>query len=160
MDPAELGRLLDRHARALELYARQWCQQPEDIVQEAFVSLVQQSPAPTNAVPWLYRAVRNGALNAVRDARCRRDHESEASRRAEWLVADVGTELDAQAASESLAGLPLEQREVIVAHVWGGLSFVEIAELIGTSASTAHRWYLAGLTTLRERLGVTCPPRK
>jgi RNA polymerase sigma-70 factor (ECF subfamily) len=160
MDPAELGRLLDRHARVLELYARQWCHQPEDIVQEAFVNLARQAPQPTQVVSWLYRAVRNGALNAARDAKCRRDHEAEASRRAAWFALDSAAELDAQTATEALSHLPLEQREVIVAHVWGGLSFAEIGELIEASASTAHRWYLAGLTTLRERLGVTCPPPK
>jgi len=55
--------------------------------------------------------------------------------------------------------LPIEQREVIVAHVWGGLSFEQIGELIGSSASTAHRWYVAGLTLLRERMGVPCPSK-
>ncbi len=49
MDPADLGRLLDRHARVLELYARQWCSQPEDIVQEAFVSLSRRSRESTAA---------------------------------------------------------------------------------------------------------------
>jgi DNA-directed RNA polymerase specialized sigma24 family protein len=53
--------------------------------------------------------------------------------------------------------LPVEQREVIVAHLWGGLTFEQIGELIDASSSTAHRWYLAGLVTLRERLGVICP---
>lgn len=160
MDPAVLGRLLDRHARVLELYARQWCSQPEDIVQEAFVGLSQQSPPPVAAVAWLYRAVRNGAINAARNTRRRRGHEVEAAVRSPWFVPDAATELDAQTATKALANLPLEQREVIVAHVWGGLSFAEISELINASASTAHRWYLAGLETLRERLGVTCPPPK
>ena len=52
--------------------------------------------------------------------------------------------------------LPLEQREVIVAHLWGGLTFEQIGELSGCSASTAHRQYTAGLSAIRERLGVTC----
>jgi DNA-directed RNA polymerase specialized sigma24 family protein len=55
-----------------------------------------------------------------------------------------------------LRTLPLEQREVIVAHLWGGLSFEEIAVVSGCSASTAHRLYSAGLSMMRERLGVTC----
>ncbi len=32
MDPDLLGNLLDQHAAALELYARQWCDTPEDVV--------------------------------------------------------------------------------------------------------------------------------
>jgi Sigma-70, region 4 len=54
----------------------------------------------------------------------------------------------------------LEEREVIVAHIWGGLTFEQIGEIAGCSASTAHRQYTAGLTTIRERLGVTEPCRR
>ena len=37
--PELIGRLLDRHGAALELYARQLCQCPDDCVQEALVEL-------------------------------------------------------------------------------------------------------------------------
>ena len=52
-----------------------------------------------------------------------------------------------------------EQREVIVAHHWGGLSFEQIAAVAGCSASTAFRRYTAGVEELRKQLGVTCPNR-
>jgi RNA polymerase sigma-70 factor (ECF subfamily) len=48
--------------------------------------------------------------------------------------------------------LPLELREVIVARLWGGLTFEAVAALAGTSVPTAHRRYQAGLAQLRERL--------
>jgi RNA polymerase sigma-70 factor (ECF subfamily) len=56
-----------------------------------------------------------------------------------------------------LGELPPEQREVIVAHVWGGLSFSEIGELVGTSSSSAHRLYQEGLANLRDRMEGPCP---
>jgi hypothetical protein len=37
--PDILGRLFDEHAGALALFARQWCDGPDDIVQDAFVAL-------------------------------------------------------------------------------------------------------------------------
>ena len=40
MGPEQLGELVDRHAAALVLYARQWCACPEDVVQTAFLKLV------------------------------------------------------------------------------------------------------------------------
>ena len=64
--------------------------------------------------------------------------------------------LDAALASEALAKLPLEQREVIVAHLWGGLTFEQIAELTGGSAATAWRRYGAGLAELRTLMGIPC----
>jgi DNA-directed RNA polymerase specialized sigma24 family protein len=59
--PEQLGRFFDEHARALTLYARQWSDAPEDVVQDAFVSLARQWSVPDRVVPWLYRVVRNAA---------------------------------------------------------------------------------------------------
>src|SRR5262245_40374770 len=159
MDPDHLGRLIDRLAAALELYARQWCDEPEDVVQEAFVKLAALSAAPQNPAAWLFRAVRNGAINAGSAGRRRRRREAEAAAEAPaWFEADPpGAAVDPESAQVALASLPLEQREVIVARLWGGLTFEQIAELAGTSSSSAHRLYHAGLSALRERLGVSCP---
>lgn len=156
IDAERLGRLLDAHAAALELYAAQWTAAPEDIVQEAFLELVRQEPVPERVVPWLYRVVRNRAVSQVRSAARRRQHETAAAElMSSWFACDNGRALDAEAATEALKSLPGEQREAIVARIWGGLTFEEIAEVTGTSTSTAHRWYESGLKSLRERLGVT-----
>ena len=161
MGPDLLGRLVDEHAAALVLYARQWCAAPEDVVQDAFLKLVGQTPAPAEPLPWLYKVVRNAALSAARSARRRQRHEAEAAARAPaWFVPTECAGLDAAAAAAALKTLPAEQREVIVARLWGGLTFEQIAEVTGTPASTAHRWYLAGLSALRERLKVPCPKAK
>ena len=68
MGPDLLGRLIDEHAAALVLYARQWCAAPEDVVQDAFVKLVSQKQPPDKALAWLYRVVRNAAIDASRAA--------------------------------------------------------------------------------------------
>lgn len=159
--PEQLGRLLDEHGAALVLYARQWCSMPEDVVQEAFIQLARQSPPPDKLIPWLYRVVRNGGISASRSARRRRQHEAAAAQRADaWFEPAEGDRMDAAQAARSLESLPAEQREVIVARLWGGLSFQEIGELVGTSSSSAHRRYEAGLTALRERLERNVSTRK
>ena len=76
MTPELLGRLVDDHAAALTLFARQWCAAPEDVVQEAFVKLAAQRPLPNDPVAWLFRVVRNGASSAARADRRRRLHET------------------------------------------------------------------------------------
>jgi RNA polymerase sigma-70 factor (ECF subfamily) len=158
MGPERLAQLVDGHGRALVLYARQWCASAEDVVQEAYVRLAAQRPEPDNVVGWLYRVVRNGAISAGRSERRRRRHESSAAaRRSPWFVPAENTMLDADTATAALRELPPEQRETIVAHLWGGLTFQQVGELTGVSASTAHRHYLLALTGLRERLRVPCP---
>jgi RNA polymerase sigma-70 factor (ECF subfamily) len=159
MDPETLGRLVDEHAAALVLYARQWCAAPEDVVQEALLKLVTQRSPPTRPVAWLYRVVRNSAVSAARAAGRRRRHETAAAGRQAWFTGGAEAGLDVDSAAEALGALPLEQREVIVAHLWGRLTFDEIGKLVGTGSSTVHRRYAAGLESLRERLGVTCPPK-
>ena len=90
MDSEWLGGLVDRYAAALELFARQWCDTPEDVVQEAFLKLVAQRPLPDQPGAWLFRVVRNGALNAGLAARRRRRHEAEAAGEgATWFQADT-----------------------------------------------------------------------
>jgi RNA polymerase sigma factor (sigma-70 family) len=158
--PELLGRLLDEHGAALVLYARGWCDAPEDVVQEAFLKLVQQAALPENVVAWLYRVVRNGAISAGRSEQRRRQREAAVARlRPSAFVEVDGNEIDPATVTAALERLPQEQREVIVAHLWGGLSFEAIAALTACSSSTAHRRYMAGLTTLRERLGVPCPKK-
>jgi RNA polymerase sigma-70 factor (ECF subfamily) len=157
MGPEVLGRLVDEHAAALVLYARQWCDAPEDVVQEAFIKLAGQQPEPDHILPWLYRVVRNGGLSAARSARRRRRHEATAAARTpEWFLPSDSARLDADAAARALKSLPPEEREVVVAHLWGGLTFEQIGELTATSSSTAHRRYLAALSALRVRLRLPC----
>lgn len=158
MDRDQLARLIDGHAAALELYARQWCDDPIDVVQSAFVKLIEQSPMPDRPVCWLYRVVRNGAIDWQRRVRRRRDRESFVSRsHPGWFENEPADELDSQTATDALAELPGEQREAVVAHLWGGLTFDEIGELTETSSSTAHRRYAEGIDQLRKRLGIACP---
>lgn len=157
MEPDILAQLVDRHAAALVLYALQWCAAAEDVVQDALIKLAAQRPPPRNATGWLYRVVRNAAIGAGRSEARRRKHESHAARAQDWFRGSEEAALDSEEATRALAALPLEQREVIVAHLWGGLTFEEVAEVAGCSSSTAHRRYLAGLESLRERLGVACP---
>jgi len=161
MEPSQLGRLVQEHAAGLVLYARQWCTAPEDVVQEAFLKLAALAKPPDQPVPWLYRVVRNAAVSMLRALYRRRKHETAAAERiAPWFLPSDDSELDAQAATEALAALPDIERETITLHLWGGLTFAEIAEVLECSHSTAHRWYLAGLARLRERLHVSCPRLK
>jgi RNA polymerase sigma factor (sigma-70 family) len=158
MGPEYFGPLVDRHAAALVLYARQWCATPDDVVQEAFLKLHRRAKAPDNIVPWLYRVVRNAAVSASRGARRRLRHERLAADQASvWFVPRQDDAMDAGMAASALERLPVEQREVIIAHIWGGLTFEQIAVVSGSSSSSAHRLYVAGLTALRERLNVSCP---
>jgi len=160
MNSERLAYLLDRHADALVLFARQFCDAPEDVVQEAFLKLASLDRPPDNPGAWLFRVVRNGAVDSALAAGRRRRYETKAAARTTaWFDPAVGPGnggVDPGDAERELAALPIEEREVIVSHLWGGLTFEQIAEVLGTSSSSAHRLYNRGLAVLRERLGVPC----
>ena len=161
MTPEHLAELVDRHAAVLTLYARQWCACPEDVVQTAFLKLTRQRVDPDNPVAWLFKVVRNGSLDASRAARRRQKHEGHlAESRVDWFMPpDDPTGLDSQVVVRALNELPAEIREITVMHLWGGLTFEEIATTVGGSASTCYRRYASGLTQLREKLSMPCQTR-
>jgi len=85
-----------------------------------------------------------------------------ASMRAPWEVswatqAKAATEAPALDARIALAALSPDYREVIELHWFGGLSFPEVAEAVGSTVAAvkvrAHRGYVA----LRARLGDEAP---
>lgn len=155
--PELLSRLLDEHGAALELFASQWTEMPDDCVQEAFLQLVRQSKPPDQIVPWLFRVVRNRAISLRRSSQRRQRHESAAAmERSSWFQDERHSLIDNVQLTKALRSLSDEQCEVIVAKIWGGLSYEQIAEIVGTSRSSAHRRYEAGLRILRERLGLSC----
>lgn len=161
LDPESITRLWDEHGAALVLYARQWCGAPEDVVQEAFLLLVRQQMMPENPTGWLYRVVRNRAINVGRSRRRQRDRETAvAADRQSWFKPTADDRIDADAATEALKELSAQEREAIVARLWGGLSFKEIGRLSGTSTATVHRSYQRGLAALRERLGWSCHTKR
>lgn len=156
MTPGRLVALIAEHGDALVLYARQWCDCPEDAVQDAFCKLM-GAASPDDPPAWLFRAVRNAAIDAGRSSRSRVNRERAAARPVRWFAELRIEDLDAEAAVAALESLPADSREVIVARLWGGLTLEQVAEAAGCSVSTAHRRYESAIAALRERLGATCP---
>ncbi|CAN5213690.1 N/A [soil metagenome] len=157
MTSGQLATLIDTHAASLVLFARQWCVAPEDVVQDAFCKLTVQRKLPDDPVAWLYRVVRNRAMDVGKADRRRLRRESAAAKPVRWFAEREVEGLDADLAVQSLECLTLEQREVIVARLWSGMTLEQIAAVVGCSVSSAHRRFEAGIVALRERLGVPCP---
>lgn len=151
-----VGRLLDEHGAALALYAAQWTTVADDCVQEALIELARQSPLPNRPVAWLYRVVKNRALNSARGERRRANHERQAWQHRLQLLGEA-SDVNQFELADVLAQLSDADREVVVLKTWGRLSFVQIAEVTGESSSSAHRRYQQALNTIRQLWEVPCP---
>jgi RNA polymerase sigma-70 factor (ECF subfamily) len=154
MTPRQLAELVAVHGGALTLFARTWCAAPDDAVQEAFCKLACLRTPPADPAAWLFRATRNAAIDLGRAERRRKRREEAAARPDRWFAESRIDGLDAEEAVVALESLPAEQREVIVARLWGGLTLEQAADAAGCSVSTAFRRYEAGIAALRDRLGV------
>jgi RNA polymerase sigma-70 factor (ECF subfamily) len=153
----DLCRLIDAHGATLILYARQWnAADAEDIVQEAFLRRVRRATwegKPDNPIAWLFTAVRNEAIDRLRKAKRRQHHEQRAAaERPIEFTSPPDASLHSAELLEHLDTLPPEQREVVVARIWGGLTFDEIAALVGDSRTTVYRRYGEALDILRQKL--------
>ena len=130
----------------------------EDIVQEVLLNLWRQRETlriDDSLRAYLYRAVRNRALNSVRNNRVRREavpwlvHESPEPAASEAGLLEGELETAARAA---IAQLPPGCREIFELSRFKGLRYAEIAERRGISIKTVETQMGRALRILRERL--------
>ena len=89
--PKRLRWLLEHHAAARRLYARQFCRCTEDVMQEAVIELAAQRELPQDDVAWLYGVVRHKAISAAQQARRKQREDRVAEGRTEsWRLSRTG----------------------------------------------------------------------
>ena len=143
----------------MTLYARQWLDaaSAEDAVQEALTALLTQRNAPDDPIAWMFRAVRNTAIDLARAAsRRKRREQSVATARWEWFDTRPDSKIDAQIAEKALLGLPAEHRQIVVLRIWGEMNFSQIAGIVGLGVSTVHERYSSALEQMRIVLEKPC----
>ena len=125
----------------------------EDAVQEAFYRLCRLSKPPRNLRAYVFRAVRNAAI----DQRRRNPPPTEAvpdfifdSRPGPCETA-IDNEFQRRVA-EALVRLSDDECETIVQHLYGNLTFRDIAEIRDAPTGTVTSWYQRGLEKLRAKL--------
>jgi RNA polymerase sigma-70 factor (ECF subfamily) len=152
LDRDEVRKLYEQHRRGLFAYACSFVSSfatAEDILQQVFTRMLRLDVEITGSpIPYLYRAIRNAALNQIRD------RSREVGLEDGWLDSPAGLEQTGLELQSALRELPEDQREVIVLHVWGEMSFDEAATALGISPNTAASRYRYGLSKLREQFQV------
>jgi RNA polymerase sigma-70 factor (ECF subfamily) len=156
-DADALAVLYVRYRRSVQAHVEAIVRDPyqaEDITQQVFAKLPgalrSYEERSVSFSAWILRVARNAALD---DLRARRRHV------AEPLDADE-PEYDAEAAldrlaclREALAGLPCDQRRVVLLRDVVGLSAPEVAQRLGRTEGAIHAMHHRGRTGLRRSLG-------
>ena len=129
-----------------------------DVTQEAFLKVhrswrLRDSERPF--APWFYAILRNVAIDFLRKRRSRRE---EAPDTALDICHGPGPEALAakgqlqQKVWEAIAQLPEQQREALVLRDLHGFSYKEIAEIVGTEATTVNSRLHDARETMRRKL--------
>jgi RNA polymerase sigma-70 factor, ECF subfamily len=149
----EIERIYQEHGAALVLFGTSMVGErnvAQDAVHQVFLRLLESGDLARakDQKAYLFACVRNQLLN---DAKVRQrlvPLESDST----WFEPP---ERD-YAAEENLRGalgeLIPDQRQVVILHVWGELTFSQIAEVLGISANTAASRYRYGVGKLRESM--------
>ena len=154
-----LEQLYDQYAHALFRYAVSLlnsAEDAEDAVQEVFVKIAREHRRLSrirNMKAYLFIATRNSAYTLLRSRKRGENLHEE-------LCSDLLTrpasqdDLQSDAICKGFATLPIEQREVLVLHIYDGLTFKEIAKTIGSSISTVTSRYRYGIEKMRKVLAL------
>lgn len=159
LDPQLFSDLFARHAAPVSLYARQFDRNdPDELVQEAFLRLLALPRPPPEVRPWLLLTIRRLALDR-RKSWFRRLRRESVAARPDLFTPDPAAPLDARLAARHLLALPARQREIVVLRLWNDLTFAQIAELLHLSDSTVHTDYTTALATLHRSFEPAHAPR-
>jgi RNA polymerase sigma-70 factor (ECF subfamily) len=147
----QVAKIYSELAPALLAYARSFGLDHatgEDTVQRTFLALLEGGKWPSEPRPYLFRAVRNASLNQMRG----RSRKVEFLFDEHWFESDRAHDAEELDLRHALKQLPADQREVVMMHVWGGLSFRETADVLGISANTAASRYRYAIAALKRLL--------
>jgi RNA polymerase sigma-70 factor (ECF subfamily) len=161
--PELLEKLLRRHASPLLTFLERMVgdhHRGEELFQEVFLAVWikrRQYQYPRPFKPWLYAIALNKGRAWFRgrsvppvplDAE---DDLTPATRDASPAEAAIATET-AALVNRAIRQLSHRQRAVVVLRVWEGLSYAQIAEVVGCTEPTARSHMHHGLAALREYL--------
>ena len=164
-DEGAFSSLYERHATTMFRFLRRLVGQrelAEDVLQTTFLSVVRargRYQPGTNVRSWFYAIAANAARDALRRARVRAvEQQAPDGGGGSPTLGDLGATTDADPALRAalvaaLGTLPADQREAVVLHHLEGLSFPEIADILGISAGAAKVRAHRGYERLRVRLG-------
>ena len=152
--------IVRRYGRPLKRYAATIVGgRSEDVTQDAFskaLLALRRGDADIELRPWLYRIVRNTALNDLRD-------RAPVSELADTIPAAGGPAEAVEQREElveltrRLQALPDPQRAAIVMRELEGLGHDEIAAALGLSGGAARQAIYRARSTLRDGFGVLVP---
>ncbi|XZE54321.1 RNA polymerase sigma factor [Planctomycetaceae bacterium SH139] len=149
IEPKALNDTLNRLWPVLVAWADRACEDPEDVVQAAFIKLAAEEPVPDNCVAWLFTVVKRLASNSrlATHRRKQRQINASASQPQQAERTEPAGEFELR---DLLTRLGDREREIVIARVWGELSFEQLSVLFNEPKATVWRAYQTGIAKLKQ----------
>ena len=159
---AAFEEIVRRYGKPLQRYAGAIVtnQRAEDVTQDAFSKAfvaLQGSEKEIKLKPWLYRIVRNTALNELRDGPPAGAELDDRLPGGEDPLETIERRRQVEALMAGLADLPESQRAAIVMRELEGLSHEQIAKSLGVSGGAVRQSIHRARTALRNGAGMLVP---
>ncbi len=158
---AAFEEIVRRYRRPLDRFAASLVgSHSEDVTQDAFSKALLALRGSENEIelrPWLYRIVRNTALNDIRDRPPAAEQLAETIAGGASAAAEVERREEMAELIGRLRALPEPQRAAIVMRELEGLSHEEIAAALGVSGGAARQAIYRARAALRNGLGMLVP---
>jgi RNA polymerase sigma factor (sigma-70 family) len=158
---AAFEEIVRRYAKPLSRYAASIVGgRSEDVTQDAFSKALlslRRNDAEIELRPWLFRIVRNTALNDLRDSPPSPELLAEAIAGGRNPAEELESREELTDLIERLRALPESQRAAIVMRELEGLSHEEIAAALGMSGGAARQAIYRARQALREGAGMLIP---
>ncbi|MFP6585063.1 MAG: sigma-70 family RNA polymerase sigma factor [Candidatus Hydrogenedentota bacterium] len=119
----------------------------EDVVHTVFAEVLSREVLPLELRPYLFRSIRNRAIDAMR----KRSRETLSDSIFEY-GSDDGLAETRILIEEAMEALGDDEREAVVLKAYSELTLNEIAEARRVSINTAASWYRRGLEKMRKRI--------
>lgn len=127
----------------------------EDLVSQTFFKAIRNIAKfdGENFSAWLYRIARNTVIDNYRTSKTEEPIEnllnlSEGSD----LIREIDKKVKLEEVQKILSKLKKEQQEIVLMKVWDGLSYKEIAEIMGKSEASCKMMFSRTLSLLKEEM--------
>jgi RNA polymerase sigma-70 factor (ECF subfamily) len=167
--------LVERHIKTVYSFVARFvgnAQDAEDIVQETFLkawrSISRYRAEASRFKTWVMRIARNTSIDHMRKRKNIAFSEFDTADGHNVLAEtlpddnDLPDELfarqqDVQFLQKAVETLPPEAREILLLHYTGGLTFLEIGEMLGQPQNTVKSRHHRAIQTLKKRLREVAP---
>jgi RNA polymerase sigma factor (sigma-70 family) len=158
--PQAFEAIFDRHFDAVHRYLarRAGSQRADDLASQTFVVAFERRATfrsdASDARPWLLGIATNLLANDRRAERRLLETFARISADAQEAVAPISSVAESdRAVAAALAKLDPAQRDVLLLHAWGELSYEEIADALGMPLGTVRSRLSRARATLQAELG-------